>query len=294
MFRMSFRSKVNSLYFQHLMKLTITYSVKRMVTDFSEKNNLTRNIFVFIVFFGANVGNGLKNPPLFTFFSFQVHKIHDIIGGKRMEEEKMSLVNCAEKKRICVFGASSEKIEKDYIELSEKLGELLVRAGFGIVFGAGRTGLMGGAARGAERAGGEIIGVIPKKLNIPGIYFENCTERIETETMHERKALMEKLSCGFVALAGGFGTLEELMEVITLKQLGYHDLPIVVCNFNGFYDHLMAQFDRCFLDGFTDERFRGLYTVALTPEQVVEQLVNYSKVDLPDKAREILSHCENN
>ncbi len=199
-----------------------------------------------------------------------------------------------ERKRICVFGASSENIADEYIAMSEKLGMLLVEAGFGIVFGAGRTGLMGGTARGAERAGGEIIGVIPKRLNIPGIYFENCTERIETATMHERKALMERLSCGFVALAGGFGTLEELMEVITLKQLGYHDLPIVVCNFNGFYNSIMAQFDRCIADGFTDGRFKSLYSVAVTPEQVVEQVVNYSRIDLPDKAREILSHGEKN
>lgn len=104
----------------------------------------------------------------------------------------------------------------------------------------GEPGLWVRLARGAYSAGGKIIGVIPEKLNIPGIYFEHCTERIQTATMHERKQLMESRSDAFVALSGGFGTLEELLEVLTLKQLGYHNLPVIIVNINGFYDPLIA------------------------------------------------------
>ena len=93
---------------------------------------------------------------------------------------------------VCIFGASSSNIPECYIEFAEKLGHRLASDGHGIVFGAGRTGLMGAAARGAYSAGGKIIGVIPEKLNIPGIYFEHCTERIQTATMHERKQLNSK------------------------------------------------------------------------------------------------------
>ena len=146
---------------------------------------------------------------------------------------------------VCIFGASSSNIPECYIEFAEKLGHRLASDGHGMVFGAGRTGLMGAAARGAYSAGGKIIGVIPEKLNIPGIYFEHCTERIQTATMHERKQLMESRSDAFVALSGGFGTLEELLEVLTLKQLGYHNLPVIIVNINGFYDPLIAQFERC-------------------------------------------------
>ena len=156
---------------------------------------------------------------------------------------------------VCIFGASSSNIPECYIEFAEKLGHRLASDGHGIVFGAGRTGLMGAAARGAYSAGGKIIGVIPEKLNIPGIYFEHCTERIQTAAMHERKQLMESRSDAFVALSGGFGTLEELLEVLTLKQLGYHNLPVIIVNINGFYDPLIAQFERCVAEGFTDKHF---------------------------------------
>lgn len=131
---------------------------------------------------------------------------------------------------------------------------------------------MGAAARGAYSAGGKIIGVIPEKLNIPGIYFEHCTERIQTATMHERKQLMESRSDAFVALSGGFGTLEELLEVLTLKQLGYHNLPVIIVNINGFYDPLIAQFERCVAEGFTDKHFMNLFCSVTSIEAVAEAL----------------------
>ncbi|MBR5948937.1 MAG: TIGR00730 family Rossman fold protein [Clostridia bacterium] len=194
----------------------------------------------------------------------------------------------SDKKYICVFGASNSAIPKAHIDFAEELGAALAKNGFALVFGAGTTGLMGAAARGTHSEGGEIIGVIPKKLNIPGIYFEHCTERIETETMHERKALMEDKSDAFIALGGGFGTLEELMEVITLKQLGYIDKEIIIVNLDGFYDNLLAQFDRYVEDGFTHGLFLRLYTVAKSVNEVIAALKNPEARIMPDKMQEAL------
>ena len=189
---------------------------------------------------------------------------------------------------ICVFGASSSNIDGEYFKAARRVGELIAERGFGMVFGAGDRGLMGAAARGFHSMNGRIIGVIPKKLNVPGVYFEHCTERIETATMHERKALMEQLSDSFVALSGGFGTLEELMEVITLKQLGYHNKPIVIVNINGYYDSLLAQFDRCVTEGFTDPLFLRLFTVACDEDAVTEALLHPADLQMPDKLEEVL------
>lgn len=192
------------------------------------------------------------------------------------------------KKHVCVFGASNSAIPKEHIDFAEKLGAALADNGCALVFGAGTTGLMGAAARGAHSKGGEIIGVIPKKLNVPGIYFEHCTERIETATMHERKALMEDRSDAFIALGGGFGTLEELMEVITLKQLGYIDKAIIIVNIDGFYDNLLAQFERYVKDGFTHELFLQLFTVATSVDEVIAALNCTEERIMPDKMQEAL------
>lgn len=186
-------------------------------------------------------------------------------------------------RNICVYGASSNRIDKKYFEAAFEVGRLIAEKGFGLVFGAGDSGLMGAAARGAASQRGRIIGVIPEKLNKKGIYFEGCTERIETATMHERKALMERLSCGFIALAGGLGTIEELMEVLTLKQLSYIDPAIVLLNTDGYYDALLAQLERSMEEGFTHPEYRSLYFAANTPEEAVEYCASYKGSELPDK-----------
>lgn len=186
-------------------------------------------------------------------------------------------------KNICVFGASSNMIHPAFMEDAFAVGRLIAEKGFGLVFGAGDSGLMGQAARGAYSAGGRIIGVIPEKLNKPGVYFENCTERIETPTMHERKAKMEQLSCGFIALGGGFGTIEELMEVMTLKQLSYIDPALVLLNTRGYFDPLIAQFESCFKEGFAHEGYRALYHVAATPEEAVSYCADYKGSEFPEK-----------
>lgn len=186
-------------------------------------------------------------------------------------------------RNICVFGASSNRIDGAYLRDAFETGRLIAENGFGLVFGAGDSGLMGQAARGAHSAGGRIIGVIPEKLNKKGVYYEDCTERIETPTMHERKARMEALSMGFIALAGGFGTIEEFMEVLTLKQLSYIDPALVLLNTRGYFDPLIAQLKRCFEEGFAHRGFEGLYRVANTPEEAVAYCAGYEGAGFPDK-----------
>jgi uncharacterized protein (TIGR00730 family) len=186
-------------------------------------------------------------------------------------------------KNICVFGASSNAIDEKFKKDAFETGRLIALAGCGLVFGAGDSGLMGQAARGAASEGGRVIGVIPEKLNKKGVYFEGCTERIETPTMHERKAKMESMSSGFIALGGGFGTIEELMEVMTLKQLSYIDAAIVLLNTGGYFDPLIEQFSRCIEEGFVHEGYSKLWFVASTPEVAVDYCVNYKGTDIPDK-----------
>ncbi len=186
-------------------------------------------------------------------------------------------------KRICVFGASSKNAPDVYRRAAYDMGRLIAEHGLGMVFGAGKAGLMGEAARGASSVGGEIIGVIPRKLNIEGIYFEGCTERIQTETMHERKATMERLSDAYIALAGGFGTIEELMEVLTLKQLGYFDCPIVLLNTCGYYNDLIAQLRTCVERGFTNVEYLKLYHIASDPGDAMGYILSYSGMAVRDK-----------
>ena len=139
---------------------------------------------------------------------------------------------------VCLYGASSNEIDQKYILATEKLGESLAQAGHGMVYGAGGCGLMGAAARGMSRYGGHIVGVVPEFLNVDGILYDRCDEMVYTETMRQRKQIMEERSDAFIVTPGGIGTYEEFFEILTLKQLGRHNKPIAVYNINGYYDLL--------------------------------------------------------
>ena len=191
-------------------------------------------------------------------------------------------------KNICVFGASCSNIDSAYIDAAYRAGSLLAEKNIGMVFGGGNTGLMGAAARGIHENGGRLIGVIPEKLNQPGIAYPDCDELIVTPDMHTRKATMEKLSEGFLALPGGYGTLEELMEVLTLNQLGYISAPVVILNTKGYYDKLIAQLNYCVEEGFTSSACLSIFAVADTPETAVEMLSNMRPAELPDKIRDAI------
>ena len=193
---------------------------------------------------------------------------------------------------ICIYGASSQNIAAEYKKAAYETGFLIGKGGYTLVFGAGGHGAMGEAARGAHDAGGKITGVIPERLNLPGIPSEYCTELIVTPTMHIRKQTMENLSVGFITLAGGFGTFEELLEVLTLKQLGYIDAPIVILNTNNYYTDLIRMINRCVDEKFADKRYLELFYVADTPQSAMDYILSYRPKAMPDKVDSMLKDSD--
>lgn len=166
---------------------------------------------------------------------------------------------------LCVYCASSDSIPARYVEAAHVLGNEIVRRGWGLVYGGGSIGLMGQVAHVVRDAGGHVIGVIPQALYDREIAFVGASELIVTQTMRQRKQIMEDRADAFLTLAGGFGTLEELLEIMTLRLLGYHDKPIVIINTDGYYDALIAQFERIFAEQFAPERYRRIYQVVADP-----------------------------
>lgn len=162
---------------------------------------------------------------------------------------------------ICVFGAASKTIDNNYINAVEEMGEFLAKRGHNLVFGSGCTGSMGAAARGFKRGGGRTHGVIPSffKEDLNEFVDWDCDEITYTETMRERKGVMEDLAEAFIITPGGIGTFEEFFEVLTLKQLGRHKKPIVIYNINGYYDSLEAAIDKSIEEKFIKENCRTLY-----------------------------------
>ncbi len=182
--------------------------------------------------------------------------------------------------KICVFGAASNEIDRAYIENVEKLGEEMAKRGHSLVFGAGGNGLMGAAARGVHKGGGEIYGVIPsffKEENVEKI-FDKCTELIFTETMAQRKAKMEDIADAFIIVPGGIGTFEEFFEVLTLKQLGRHVKPIVIYDFNGYYKKLEDFLKLSMDEGFIREDCKKLYGYCDTVKGAIEYIENDKQI----------------
>ncbi len=177
--------------------------------------------------------------------------------------------------KICVYGASSYKIDSSFIEDGEKLGGLMADKGYSLVFGGGANGMMGAVARGVYKGNGEIIGISPELFNVDGVLFENCNEMIFTKTMRERKKLLEEMSDGFVVTPGGNGTFDEFFEILTLKQLGYHNKPIAILNTNGYFDKLVELFEEARKGEFIKDNCLNLYKVLNTPEKVIEYIENY-------------------
>ncbi len=176
---------------------------------------------------------------------------------------------------ICVFGSSSDRIDKTYLDSAQALGSEIARRGHTLVFGAGKYGIMGAAARGVTAENGTLIGVTPTFFIDQDVVYDKCTQTICTETMRERKAIMEDKSDAFVICAGGMGTFEEFFEVLTLKQLRRHSKPIIVVNVNGYYDPMLAMMQNAVDQSFMTDDCNCLYTVAENNEQVFEQLENY-------------------
>lgn len=176
------------------------------------------------------------------------------------------------KKNICVYCASSNSMDAIYYEEARKLGKMMAEQEFGLVYGGGNVGLMGEIAKSVHQHNGYVYGVIPRSLkNREGIAYEIADELVITESMSERKTLMFERSQAFITLAGGIGTLEELMETLTLKQLGYHAYPMVIVNTNGFYNTL---FDM--LNHFVEERaVKPSYTSLFKVVETAEEAISY-------------------
>lgn len=178
-------------------------------------------------------------------------------------------------KKICVFGSSSSVLDQPYFDDAFKLGKLIAENGWEMVFGAGDMGMMGHAARGVKAGNGKITGVLPEFMNLPGIPFEQCDELIISPSMRERKFVMEEMADAFVVTAGGFGTFEELCEVVTLKQLKRHEKAIVILNTKGFFDEMIAMFEKCVAQRFAKREALTVYEVVDTPEKAIRAINNY-------------------
>ena len=173
---------------------------------------------------------------------------------------------------VCVYSASSTKIADCYFRAARELGELLAHHGIRLVNGAGNLGLMRACADACLEAGGQVTGVIPRFMVEQGWQHPGLTELIETEDMHTRKQTMARLSHGVIALPGGCGTLEELLEIITWKQLGLYLNPIIILNINGFFDPLFQMLERAIEENFMRQQHGDIWKVAQTPEEAVELL----------------------
>ena len=178
-------------------------------------------------------------------------------------------------KTICVFCSSSNRVSEVYVQAARDLAAAMVANGYDLVYGGADTGIMGIVASEVQQLGGRVIGVIPQKLADVGIIQEGMTECVVTSDMRDRKRVMDERSDAFITLPGGFGTLEELLEIITLKQLQYHNKPVVLLNISGFFDDLLKLFDRIFNENFALHEFSQLYYVAPTAEDALRYVREY-------------------
>jgi uncharacterized protein (TIGR00730 family) len=178
-------------------------------------------------------------------------------------------------RRVCVYAGSNPGSDPIYAEGAQALAAELARRGIGLVYGGGKVGLMGVLADTILEAGGEAIGVMPQALIAREIGHPGLTELKVVTSMHERKALMAELSDAFVAVPGGIGTLEELIEVYTWSQLGIHAKACGVLNVAGYYDHLAAFLDHAVAAGFLKPAHRAVLSVASEPETLLERLAAY-------------------
>ena len=178
------------------------------------------------------------------------------------------------KKTICVYCASSTKVNQRYYDAAVELGELIAQKGMRLINGAGTMGLMRACADAVLNSGGEAVGVIPQFMVDRNWHYEDMTELIITKDIHERKRKLAKMADALIALPGGCGTFEELLEAITWKQLGIINKPIVILNTDGYYTPLIEMLEKAVREHFMREEHLRLWTVASTPEEALEQVEN--------------------
>lgn len=188
---------------------------------------------------------------------------------------------------ICVFSSSSNAIDDIYVNEAIDLARLIGQSKYCLINGGSNVGTMDVVTREANNHGAKTIGIIPEKLRDFNLASIHAHEIIVSGDMMERKAKMRELSDAFIALAGGFGTLEEILEVITLKQLGYHHKAIVFINTNGFYDDLFRQFEKSFHEKFAKESYRKLYFIAENATEAMNYLQQYQPEETVNKWFEV-------
>ncbi|MDP8269627.1 MAG: TIGR00730 family Rossman fold protein [Candidatus Tenebribacter davisii] len=182
-------------------------------------------------------------------------------------------------KNICVFCGSSPGADPEFLQIAGKLGEEIASRGLGLVYGASTLGLMGAVAKNALAGSAKTIGVMPKVFE-GRVQHPNLTELIITDTMHQRKAKMFELSDGFIALPGGFGTFEEILEMLTWSQIGYSSKPCGFLNVNGYYNDLLKFFDKSVEMRFVKKEYRDAILVETDPKKILDKFGKYKHVQM--------------
>lgn len=186
-------------------------------------------------------------------------------------------------KNICVFASSSDAVDGLFVEAAKELGAAIARQGCTLIYGGAHVGLMKFLALAVQENGGKVVGVLPKQIHEKGIGHQGADELIITKDLRERKTIMESRADCFVALPGGFGTLEEMFEFLTLKQLKFHNKPLIFINTKGFYDPLLQLFETLYAEKFAKEEYRELYYIASNVGEVLPYLQSYQPKRLKDK-----------
>lgn len=180
---------------------------------------------------------------------------------------------------VAIYCSSSNKVRESYMQAAYRLGELLAEAGIRLIYGDGGIGLMAAAADGALNAGGEVLGIIPQFMVDAGWNNPRSTHTIVTQTMHERKATIVQETNAMVALPGGIGTFEELLECLTWKQLGLHSCPVVILNTDGYYDRLLECLDYMIDEQMMRPIHKEMYTIVNEPEEVLPAILSSADWD---------------
>ncbi|MBQ8204150.1 MAG: TIGR00730 family Rossman fold protein [Clostridia bacterium] len=181
--------------------------------------------------------------------------------------------------KICIYGASSNIIDSVYIEGGEDLGRRLAKRGHAIVYGGGAEGMMGAVARGMSQENGEIIGIAPSFFKVDGVLYDKCTKFLYTDTMRDRKKMMEDLSDAFLVTPGGIGTYDEFFEILTLRQLCKHLKPIAIFDINGYFKPLIDMLEQTIKEKFMPDTNRKLYFVSDNPDDIIDYLENYKATE---------------
>ena len=186
--------------------------------------------------------------------------------------QKVEVKTVKKVKYVCIYGASSDLIDRAYLDESYALGRAVANQGMAIVYGGGATGVMGQAARGAKSADGYVLGIAPRYFDLEGILFKECDEFIFTDTMRERKGMLEDYADAVVVAPGGLGTMDEFFEVFTLRQVGQSSMPIVILNVCGCYDTLLQMIDEFIERKFADPSVRELFKVCTTADEAAKYI----------------------